>query len=72
MQRKILVKKRVGCTFQRTIDHGNTRQYLHFANLNIMIGYCYLQTKLKLQIILTTPNAFVIIHYPKIQMLNKS
>jgi len=36
------------------------------------VGYCYFQTKLKLQIILTTPNAIVTVHYPKIQMPNKS
>jgi hypothetical protein len=36
------------------------------------VGFYYLQTKLKLQIILTTPNALVTIHYPKIQMPNKS
>jgi hypothetical protein len=34
---------------------------------------CYsLQAKLIFQTILTTPDALVIIHYPKIQMPNKS
>jgi hypothetical protein len=33
---------------------------------------CYsLQAKLRFQIVLTIPNALVIIHYPKIQMPNK-
>jgi hypothetical protein len=27
-------KEKVGCTFQRTIHHGNKGQYLHFANQN--------------------------------------
>ncbi len=37
MQKKIFVnaKKKVGCKFQRTIDHGNKGQYLHFVNHNI-------------------------------------
>jgi hypothetical protein len=33
------------------------------------VGCCYLQAILRFQIILTTPNALVNIHYSKIQML---
>ncbi len=35
-------------------------------------GCCCLQVRLKFQIILTTPNAPITVHYPKFQMPNKS
>ncbi len=54
MQRKILVspKKGVGCRFQIIIDHGNKRQYLHFANQNTIDQLLVLASQIKI------PNCF--------------
>jgi hypothetical protein len=71
MQRKS-PKKGVGCTFQRTIDHGNKGQHLHFANQNTTSWLLLPTNHIRFQIILATPNAPITIHYPKIQMPNKS
>jgi len=74
MQKKILVspKKGVGCKFQKPIDHGNKGKYFTLSIRIQLAGCCYMHAKSRFQIILTTHNAFIVIHYPKIQMSKKN
>ncbi len=50
MQRKILVspKKGVGCRFQRIINHGDKRWYLHVANQNTTNQLLFLASQIKI------------------------